>query len=161
MPVIVSSKRDCSLVWKFVEYTFNHQTYLCEDVRCERSKLQMQVKIGIRFHSAEGTCFEISRLSMLTSNRYAKESPSDKSSSIKQTIYQKLRHLNEVFLVLFHIYVILSPQYCCFRSSEFNNILLCENEGEETQSQEHRHPCPALLEFHHSSHPFCKNHKKT
>ena len=37
-PVMVFSKIDCLLVWKLLEYTFNHCTYLCKDVRCERSK---------------------------------------------------------------------------------------------------------------------------
>ena len=48
---------------------------------------------------------------------------------------------------------------CCFRRSEFNNILLYPNEEEETQRKEHQHPCLILLEFRHSS-PLCKNHKK-
>ena len=34
----VFSKRDCPLVWKLVEYTFNHETYLCKCFSCERSK---------------------------------------------------------------------------------------------------------------------------
>ena len=37
-PVIVLSKRDCPLLWKLVEYTFNHWTSICKDVRCKRSK---------------------------------------------------------------------------------------------------------------------------
>ena len=37
-PVMVLSKRDCLLVWKLVECTFKHWTYLCKDVCCERSK---------------------------------------------------------------------------------------------------------------------------
>ena len=49
---------------------------------------------------------------------------------------------------------------CCFRRSEFNNILLYPNEEEETQRKEHQHPCLILLEFRHSSPPLCKNHKK-
>ena len=36
--MIALGKRDCPLVWKLVEYTFNHSAYLCKDVRCERSK---------------------------------------------------------------------------------------------------------------------------
>ena len=31
---------------------------------------------------------------------------------------------------------------------------------EETQPQEHPHPCPILLEFRHSSPPLCKSHEK-
>ena len=37
-PVIVLSKRDCPLLWKLVEYTFNHWTSICKDVRYKRSK---------------------------------------------------------------------------------------------------------------------------
>ena len=51
------------LVWKLVEYTFNNWTYLCKDVLAkEANKVSMQVKIGIRFHRAEITYFEINRL---------------------------------------------------------------------------------------------------
>ena len=32
--------------------------------------------------------------------------------------------------------------------------------GEETKPQKHQHPCPILLQFHHSSSSLCKNHKK-
>ena len=45
--------------------------------------------------------------------------------------------------------------------NDFNNTILYQNEGEETKSQEHQHPCPILLEFRHSSPPFCKNDQKT
>ena len=55
----------------------------------------------------------------------------------------------------------ISPPYCCFPSSESNNTLLYQNEGEETQSQKHQHSCHVLLELRHSSLPFWKNHKKT
>ena len=43
MPQTVFSKRDCPLVWKLVEYTFNNWIYLCKDVRCERSKQTVTV----------------------------------------------------------------------------------------------------------------------
>ena len=36
--MIIFSKIDYPLVWKLVEYTFNHYTYLRKDVGCERSK---------------------------------------------------------------------------------------------------------------------------
>ena len=130
---------------------------------------------------------------------YAKEFTFDKSSSIKQTIYQKLRNSNgNTFSFIPHVcyfsyhpsiaaskawslttifsikmrgrkhrhkntnfqfhsscmLFFISPQYCCFQSLEFNKNLLYQNEGEETQSQEHQHPCPILLKFHHSSPPF-------
>ena len=51
----------------------------------------MQVKIGIRFHRAEIN-FEINRLYVYSEQSiYAKEFSFDKSSSIEQIIYQKLR----------------------------------------------------------------------
>ena len=37
-PVIAFGKRDYLLVWKLVEYTFNHYTNQCKGVRYERSK---------------------------------------------------------------------------------------------------------------------------
>ena len=49
---------------------------------------------------------------------------------------------------------------CCQRS-EFNNTLLYQSKGKETQPQEHQYPCPILLEFCHFSLPLCKNHKKS
>ena len=36
--LIVFSKRDCLLVWKLVEYTFNRETCLRKDVHCEKGK---------------------------------------------------------------------------------------------------------------------------
>ena len=53
------SKWDYLLVWKLVEYSFNHYTYLCKGVRCERNKQTVNtVKIGIRFHCDETTYFQ-------------------------------------------------------------------------------------------------------
>ena len=54
----------------------------------------------------------------------------------------------------------ISPADCCFRKSEFNTTLLYQNEGEETQPQEHQHSCPILLQFRHSFPTLCKNHIK-
>ena len=84
MPQTVFSKRDCPLVWKLVEYTFNNWTYLCKDVLAkEANKVSMQVKIGIRFHRAEITYFEIdiicSREADSGSRLYSKEFTFDKS----------------------------------------------------------------------------------
>ena len=65
---------------------------------------------------------------MLTSSRlYAKEFSCDKSSSIKQTIYQKLHNLNgNTFSFSLHVCLLfISPLDCCFRRLEFNNTLLC------------------------------------
>ena len=61
------AERDCLLVWKLVEYTFNHLTYLSKDVRCERSK---QSRLCLRQADS-------------ASRLYAKEFTFDKSSSIK------------------------------------------------------------------------------
>ena len=61
------AERDCLLVWKLVEYTFNHLTYLSKDVRCERSK---QSRLCLRQADS-------------ASRLYEKEFTFDKSSSIK------------------------------------------------------------------------------
>ena len=49
----------------------------------------------------------------------------------------------EILLVSFLCMLFfLSPQYCCFRSSEFNNTLLYQNEGgrgEEEKERKHSH----------------------
>ena len=86
---------------------------------------------------------------------------------MKYNIYQKLHNSNgHTFSFIPHVcYFFISPQYCCFRSSEFNNTLIYQNEGVglgwgQGQSQEHQHPCPILLEFRHSSASFCKINKK-
>ena len=59
----------------------------------------MQVKISVRFHRDEITYFEMNRLypyrqADSASRLYANEFSFDKSSSIKQTIYQKLANSN-------------------------------------------------------------------
>ena len=48
----------------------------------------------------------------------------------------------------------------CFQILEFNNTSLYQNDGEQTQPQEHQHSCPILLEYCHSSPNFCKSYKK-
>ena len=48
-----------SVSWKLVKYTFNHWTYLCKDVHCERSK---QTINATQDFIAEITYFEINRL---------------------------------------------------------------------------------------------------
>ena len=60
---------------------------------------------------------------MLTSIRlYAKEFSFDKSSSMKQTIFQKLRNSKgNTFTFIFHVLFFVSPLDCCFRRLEFNN----------------------------------------
>ena len=38
---------------------------------------------------------------------------------------------------------------------------IAASEGGSLTTQEHKYPCPILIEFRHSSPPFCKNHTKT
>ena len=101
----------------------------------------MHVKIGIRFHRADTTYFEINRL-------YAKEFSYGKSSSIKQTISQKLRNLTRDNLSFTpHV------RYCSY----YHGITTPEGQNLTTQET---HTCPILLESRPSSPPICKNHKK-
>ena len=87
---------------------------------------------------------------MLTSSRlYAKEFSFDKSSSIKLTTYPKLRNSNgNTFSFI--------TQVCYFSHHPW----IAASEGRSLTTPEHQHPCPILIEFHHSSPPLCKNHKK-
>ena len=51
------------LVWKLVEYTFNNWTYLCKDVRCERSKQTVNSSQDrYKIPSCWNTLFEVNRL---------------------------------------------------------------------------------------------------
>ena len=82
---------------------------------------------------------------MLTSSRlYAKEFSFDKSSSMKQAIYQRLCNSSRnTFSFISHV-----------------SLLDCTSKGCSLTTQEHQHPCPILLEFRHSSPPLCENHEK-
>ena len=109
----------------------------------------MQNKIGIRFHRADITYFEINRIyAYIKQIIYAKEFRCDKTSSMKQTIYQKLRNSNRnAFRFIPHVCYI--PYHPWIAASESWSL----------RTQEHQHACPILLEFRNSSPPFCKNHK--
>ena len=88
-PVIVLSKRDCSLVWKLVECTFKHWTYLCKGVCCERSKQTVNASQDrYKIPSCWNNLFRDKQIICLrqadsASRLYAKEFTFDKSSSIK------------------------------------------------------------------------------
>ena len=66
----------------------------------------------------------------MSSILYVKEFTFDKSSSIKQTIYLKLRNSNgNTFSFTPHVCLFLiSPLDCCFLKLEFNNTFLYQNE---------------------------------
>ena len=87
---------------------------------------------------------------MLTSTRlYAKEFSFDKSSSIKQNVYQKLHNSNgNTFSFI--------PHVCYFSHHPWT----AASEGQSLTTYEHQHSFPILLEFRHSFPPFRKNHKK-
>ena len=152
--MIVFSKRDCPLVWKLVEYTFNNWTYLCKDVLAkEANKVSMQVKIGIRFHRAEITYFEIKRLPICSrqadsaSRLYAKVFTFDKSSSIKYIICQKLRNSNgNTFSFIPHIrYFSYHLSIAASKTRSLTTLFSTKMRREETLSQEHKHPCLSNL----------------
>ena len=63
MSVIAFNQRGFPLVWKLAEYTLIiRPIYIKAFAAKEANKLYTQVKIHIRFHRAEITYFEISRL---------------------------------------------------------------------------------------------------
>ena len=101
---------------------------------------------------------------MLPSSRlHAKEFTFDKSSSIKLTIYQILCNWNGNTFS-FIPYVCYFLHHSSIAASEGRSLrtpFFTKMRGEETQLQEHQHPCPILLEFCHSSPPFRKKPKKS
>ena len=150
MPVIAFSKRDCSLVWKFVECTFNHQTYLCEDICCKRSKQTINASQDwYKILFAGITYFNIQDYMITSSRLYAKEFSFDKSSSVKQTTYQRLHNsYKNTFGFM--------PHVCYFSYHPW----IAASEGRSLTTQEHQHPYPILLEFYHSSPSLFKNHEQ-
>ena len=79
---------------------------------------------------------------MLKSSRlYAMEFTFDKSSNIKQTIYQKFRNSdgNTFSIIPQHVCYFISPQNCCFRRQKFKNTLLYQNEGGGGHSRKNIH----------------------
>ena len=93
----------------------------------------MQAKIGIRFHRAEITYFEINRL-------YAYVKQIQQADYLRRNLFLiKVQAQNRLFTKncitrteIIHsscMLFFLSPQYCCFQNSEFNNTLLYQNEG--------------------------------
>ena len=52
------------------------------------------------------------------------------------------------------------PWIALSKEQSLTTLFSTKMRGEETQSQEHQHPCLMLLEFRHSSPPLCINHKK-
>ena len=104
----------------------------------------MQVKIGIRFHRARITYFQINGLYITSSRLYAKAFFFD-----KQTIYQKLRNSNgNNFSFIPHLcYFFISPLDCFFQRSEFDNTILYQNEGQRNSHKNINIP----LSFYQSS----------
>ena len=141
MPVTVFSKRDCPLVWKLVEYTFNRQTYIYKDVRCERSKQTVNANLD---SIAEITYFEINRVytyakQIQQADNMQKKFTFDKSSSI---IYQKLRNSNgNTFSFIPHVCCFsYDPSIAAFEARSLTTLFSTKMRRKETQSQEHRHP---------------------
>ena len=92
---------------------------------------------------------------MLKSSRlHLKEFTFDKSSTIKQTIYQKLRYLNGNTVSFIPHVCYFSYQPWIATSEECSlTTLLYQNEEEETQPEGHQHLCLILFGFHHSFPP--------
>ena len=90
----------------------------------------------------------------MSSSLYAKKFTFDKSSSTKESIYQNLVNNSKGNAVsfIFHYH----PSIAASEAQSLTTLL-----STKTQSQQHQHPCPILLQLHHSSLPFCKNHKQT
>ena len=109
----------------------------------------MQVVIGIKFHHVDITYFNITDYMLISSRLYEKKFSFEKSSSMKQTIYQKLHDSNgNTFSFI--------PHVCYFKYHSW----IAASEGRSLITQDLQHPCPILLEFCHSSRLLCKNQKK-
>ena len=83
--------------------------------------------------------------------------------SIKQTIYHKLRNSNgnSSSFISYVCYFAYDPSAA---ASKVQSLTLFSTKmrglNTVTRTINSQHPCPILLEFCHSSPPFCKNHKK-
>ena len=87
---------------------------------------------------------------MLTSSRlFAKKFNFDKNSSIKQTIYQKLDNSNgNTFSFISHeCSFSYHPRIVASKTGVQQLFSAKIKDGEETQPQEHQHPCPILLDW--------------
>ena len=101
---------------------------------------------------------------MLTSSRlFAKKFNFNKSSSIKQTIYQKLDNSNgNTFSFISHeCSFSYHPRIVASKIGVQQLFSAKIKDGQETQPQKHQHPCPILLDLHHPSLNVFKNHEKS
>ena len=108
----------------------------------------MQVKIGVRFHHAEITHFQIvckRQVDYMWRNLLL----------IKVRVLNRIFTKNcvtgtEILLVSFVMYFFFFAYHPWIAASEDRSL---------AQPQEHQHPCPILLEIRQSSPLLCKNHK--
>ena len=139
----------CPLVWKLVGHTFNHCTYLCKDVQKKQAKRECKSRSVQHSIALRLTYFKINRLYLTSSRLYAKKFSFDKSQVWNRLFTKDCVTRTKILLVSFLFYVMF----------QITLGLLLPKEGVQ-QRKKHQYPCPILLEFCHSSHLLCKNHKK-
>ena len=121
----------------------------------------MQVETRIRFHQAKIVYFGISRLYAYVKQIICEGVHFWLKFKYKITIYKKFGNSNEntfsfihVCYFSYHIWIAASEDQIL--TTLFSTKIM----GEETQPQEHQHPCSILLTFCHSAPCLSKNHTK-
>ena len=103
-------------------------------MRKKERNCKMQFKIGIRFHRAEITYFEINRLyaylKQIQQADYAKEYNFDKSSSIKLNVYQNCD--GNTFSFILHVcYFSYHPSIAGSEARSLTTLFSTKMRGEE------------------------------
>ena len=132
----VFNKRDCPLVWKLVE-----------TVNASQDRYNIPLWWNNLYRHKQIICLcqadSASRL-------YAKEFTFDKSSSIKYKLdyfAKKLANLNgNTFSFIPHVcYFSFHHSIAASKTRSWTTLFSTKIRGEETQSQEHQHPCLSNL----------------
>ena len=137
-------------------------TYICKDVRCERSKQTVNAtQDQYMILSRENNLLQYKHIISLRQVYYKQRN----SLLIQVEVLNRLFTKNcviwtEILSVsfLFNTFFISALDWC-FENRSLKTLFSTQIRGEEKQPQEHQYPCPILLEFDHSSPRLCKNHK--
>ena len=109
----------------------------------------MEVKIGIRFHRAEITYFEINRLYAYIKQIICEGIEFWQKFKYETDYIPKTAQLERKYFYFFipHVGMLYHPWIAAF-------------EGRSLTKQEHQDHCPILLAFRHFSPPLCKENEK-
>ena len=158
-PVIAFSKGVYLLIWKLVEYTFNHQTYLCKRVRYERSKHTVTVSQDLyKIPSCWNNLFQDKQIICLRQADYMRRNSLLINVSV-QAIYQTLCNSNgNSFSLIPHVcYCLCLTWVAASEVWNLTTLFFTKMKDEEIATR--------ASSFSHSvrvpsSPRLCKNHKK-